>query len=66
MTKEVHKYLEDRKLKEIEHSDHRRSIVRAYEYHTDASSDRLKENYVERENEFNNNFSNMKQITLIS
>lgn len=64
MTKEVHKYLEDRKLKEIEHSDHRRSIVRAYEYHTDASSDRLKENYVERENEFNNNFSNMKYYSI--
>lgn len=52
--------LEERKLKEIEHSDHRRTIVRAYEYHTDASSDQLKEKYVTAEQEFEENFSNMK------
>ncbi len=27
--------LEDRKLKEIEHSDRRRSIVKSFEYYTD-------------------------------
>ncbi len=64
MTEGAHKYLEDRKLKEIEHSDRRRSIVRAYEYHTDASSDRLEENYVERENEFEDHFSNMKYYSI--
>lgn len=52
--------LEERKLKEIEHSDRRRSIVRAYEYHTDAAADQLDEKYVEKENEFEQHFSNMK------
>ncbi len=52
--------LEDRKIKEIEHSDRRRSIVRAYEYHTDASSDRSKEKYITSEDEFDQHFSNMK------
>lgn len=51
---------EERKLKEIEHSDHRRAIVRGYEYHTDASPDQLEEKYVTAENEFQENFSNMK------
>ena len=31
--------LEDRKKKEIEHSDRRRQIVTGYEYFTDASSE---------------------------
>jgi len=52
--------LEDRKIKEIEHSDRCRSIVRAYEYHTDASSDRLEDKNVAGENEFDQHFSNMK------
>jgi len=52
--------LEERKLKEIEHSDCRRSIVRGYEYHTDASSDRLDDKYVEGDKEFEQHFSNMK------
>lgn len=52
--------LEERKRKEIEHSDCRRSIVRAYEYHTDASSDKLDAKYVKKESEFEENFSNMK------
>jgi SAM-dependent methyltransferase len=52
--------LEDRKIKEIEHSNRRRSIVRAYEYHTDASPDRLEDKYVAGESEFDQHFSNMK------
>jgi ubiquinone/menaquinone biosynthesis C-methylase UbiE len=52
--------LEDRKLKEIEHSDRRRSIVRAYEYHTDADIDQFEEQYIEKETEFEEHFSNMK------
>ena len=52
--------LEDRKIKEIEHSDRRRKIVRAYEYHTDASPDGLKEKYITGESEFDQHFSNMK------
>jgi len=52
--------LEDRKLKEIEHSDRRRSIVRAHEYKTDASPDQLDGKYVEKEKEFEQHFSNMK------
>lgn len=52
--------LEERKIKEIEHSDRRRSIVRAYEYHTDASPDKLEEKYVEGDSAFEQHFSNMK------
>lgn len=52
--------LEERKLKEIEHSDHRRTIVRAYEYRTDACPDQLEEKYVVAGNEFEENFGNMK------
>jgi ubiquinone/menaquinone biosynthesis C-methylase UbiE len=52
--------LSERKIKEIEHSDRRRSIVRAYEYHTDASPDLLDDQYIEREKEFEQHFSNMK------
>lgn len=52
--------LEVRKIKEIEHSDRRRSIVRAYEYRTDASPDQAEEKYVAGEREFERHFSNMK------
>ncbi len=52
--------LEERKIKEIEHSDQRRSIVRAYEYQTDAAPGHLVEKYVRGKNEFEQNFSNMK------
>ncbi len=52
--------LEDRKLKEVEHSDRRRSIVKAYEYHTDTSPSQLEEKYVGSENDFEQHFSNMK------
>ena len=54
------KRMEERKRKEIEHSDRRRSIVRAYEYHTDASSEQFEEKYVEGDTEFKRHFSNMK------
>src|SRR5881296_3457809 len=53
-------HIEERKIKEIEHSDRRRSIVRAYEYHTDASPGQLQREYVGREGEFEQHFSNMK------
>jgi len=52
--------LDERKKKEIEHSDHRRSIVRAYEYYSDTSSGRLQDKYVEGESEYEKHFSNMK------
>ena len=52
--------LEDRKLKEIEHSDRRRSIVRAHEYKTDANPEQLDNKYIEREKGFEQHFSNMK------
>jgi len=52
--------LDDRKRKEIEHSDHRRSIVRAYEYYSDASRNRLQDKYVEGESEYEKHFTNMK------
>jgi ubiquinone/menaquinone biosynthesis C-methylase UbiE len=54
------KNLEQRKIREIEHSDRRRTIVRAYEYHTDASPNQLVEKYFERRSEFEQHFSNMK------
>jgi ubiquinone/menaquinone biosynthesis C-methylase UbiE len=54
------KKLEERKLKEIEHSDRRRSIVRAHEYKTDATSDEMVDKYVEGEEDFEQHFSNMK------
>jgi len=53
-------HLDERKSKEIEHSDRRRSIVRAYEYHTDASPDQLDEKYVEGGSNYERHFSNMK------
>jgi SAM-dependent methyltransferase len=52
--------LEDRKIKEIEHSDRRRKIVKAYEYHTDASPDRFEGKYVAGDSDFDQHFSNMK------
>ncbi len=52
--------LDERKRKEIEHSDHRRSIVRAYEYDSDASPDRLKDPYAKEGAEYERHFSNMK------
>lgn len=52
--------LEGRKLREIEHSDRRRSIVRAHEYKTDAALDALDDEYVEEEKEYEQHFSNMK------
>jgi len=52
--------LEERKLKEIEHSDRRRSIVKGYEYHTDSSEDQAIDNFVEGSEEYSEHFSNMK------
>jgi len=52
--------LEDRKLKEIEHSDQRRAIVRGYEYRTDAAPDQADATFVEGDAEYQRHFSNMK------
>lgn len=52
--------LEDRKLKEIEHSDRRRSIVTGYEYHTDTAEDQREASFVEGSEEYAKHFSNMK------
>ncbi len=52
--------LEYRKLKEIEHSDKRRSIVKGYEYQTDASENLFVRSFVEPSHEYKKNFSNMK------
>ena len=52
--------LEDRKIKEIEHSDRRRQIVTGYEYHTDASMGYVKRDFVTTEDEYEYHFSNMK------
>jgi len=52
--------LEERKLKEIEHSDRRRSIVRGHEYSTDAIPGRQTEAKVEDAAAYERHFSNMK------
>lgn len=52
--------LEDRKKKEIEHSDRRRSIVKGYEYQTDTAEDQREETFVEGSEEYAKHFSNMK------
>ncbi len=52
--------LEDRKKKEIEHSDRRRQIVTGYEYFTDSSNEDLKRDYVTSEEEYEYHFSNTK------
>lgn len=60
--------LEERKLKEIEHSDRRRAMVRGYEYCTDTSCDALNHNYIEERGNYKLHFSNMKfySITQLS
>lgn len=60
MKKTKSKSLDERKLREINHSDLRRSIVRGYEYLTDASLGQLNEGYIEERGQFAQNFSNMK------
>lgn len=52
--------LEERKQKEIEHSDQRRSIVAGFEYQTDASEESLKRDHVVTDEEYEHHFSNMK------
>jgi SAM-dependent methyltransferase len=52
--------LEDRKLKEVQHSDRRRSIVRAHEYRTDATPVERPHAHVARAAEYERHFSNMK------
>jgi hypothetical protein len=55
---------EERKIREIEHSDRRRTIVRAYEYRTDASPDRVEDKFIAGESEFELHFSNMKYYSV--
>lgn len=52
--------LEERKLKEIEHSDRRRQIVTGYEYQSDASSDNKREDCIQDDEEFKKHFANIK------
>ena len=52
--------MEDRKKKEVEHSDHRRSIVRSFEYFTDDASDKKDIDHISDQLEYDTNFSNMK------
>ena len=52
--------LEDRKRKEIEHSDRRRQIVRGYEYFTDTDSDAARTDLVSDRDSYEHHFSNMK------
>ncbi len=52
--------IEDRKKKEIEHSDKRRAIVRGHEYLTDAAAEEASDAYVAEREEYAQHFSNMK------
>jgi ubiquinone/menaquinone biosynthesis C-methylase UbiE len=52
--------MEDRKRLEIEHSDRRRSIVRGYEYQTDAAFGNNKRELVKDTKAYEQHFSNMK------
>lgn len=52
--------LEERKIREIAHSDKRRSIVKAHEYSTDSIQRTPPGDVVENNREYLENFSNMK------
>lgn len=52
--------IEERKKKEIEHSDRRRSIVKAYEYKTDSAESPSGKRHVEGDEEYGKHFGNMK------
>lgn len=52
--------LEERKIKEIEHTDRRRQIVTGYEYRTDTAKDQQKNGFVTNDRDFRKYFSNMK------
>lgn len=52
--------IEERKRKEAEHSDRRRSIVKAYEYRTDTTDDQRADVFVEGSEDYAKHFSNMK------
>jgi ubiquinone/menaquinone biosynthesis C-methylase UbiE len=52
--------LEERKIKEIEHSDRRRQIVTAYEYQTDASQEDKNQAFIQDTEEYKKHFSNIK------
>ena len=52
--------MEDRKRLEVEHSDRRRSIVKGYEYQTDAAIGTNKEELVRDTQAYDQHFSNMK------
>jgi len=52
--------LEERKLKEIEHTDRRRRIVTGYEYETDCGVNSKSSEFITDEEGFAEHFSNMK------
>jgi len=56
--------LEDRKKKEIEHTNRRRQIVTGYEYFSDTSHDSEKLQYVSDEGEYYANFANAKYYSI--
>ena len=55
-----HKFLEERKIKEIEHSDRRRSVVKSFEYFSDLSPDQNTEVTITDPVAYEEHFSNMK------
>ncbi len=52
--------MEERKKREIEHSDRRRSIVKSHEYETDAGAASTQEILAANKEEYDYHFSNMK------
>lgn len=53
-------HLEERKQKEIEHSDQRRAIVKGFEYKTDSSKTADVESLISDRDAYDQHFSNMK------
>jgi len=60
MGNKIQTNIQERKKKEIEHTDRRRSIVKAYEYHTDTTANQLDEKFIVDSEEYARHFSNMK------
>jgi ubiquinone/menaquinone biosynthesis C-methylase UbiE len=64
MTQRSPLVLDARKIREIEHSNHRRSIVKGYEYRTDTADDQCIERFIEGSDEYARHFSNMKYYSI--
>ena len=64
--KNADKSFEDRKLREVQHSDQRRTIVKAYEYQTDAGARVREKGLIADKQSYYKHFSNMKFYSITS